>query len=261
MRRRLVRTGTALLAAGAISVIVLLVPEPKPPNPNPVKNAPPAKLISPVNEHVSPAARRGINATLDRFIPAALGHQSMATAWQLSGPELKGGSSLRQWQSGTSPFPYYPPGGETFHGWTTIDAGPKYVVFNLLVHERSGDKTASRVFSGEMVKRGSRWVVNRLYTIATMQKPTKGGQHEVGPADYAASSPTGEVPRATPGLGKEWLLVGGGVVLLVFLFPAAFLVGSAVRSRRRRRRYEQSHGRSLPPLPGSGSGPADGARN
>lgn len=261
MRRRLFWAGVPVVAAGAICAIALLVPNPAPPNPNPGKSAPPAKLVSPVNKHVSPKERRAINATLDRFIPAALARESMTTAWQLAGPELKGGSSLHLWQSGTSPFPYYPAAGTKFHGWTTIDAGPKYVVFNLLVHPRRGAKTSALVFSGEMIKSGSRWLVNRLYTIASLAKPTKSGQHEVGPADFAASAPQQEIPRSTAVLGKGWLLLGGGVVLLAILFPIAFLVASTLRNRRRRRAYEQSRSRSLPPLPGSAREPVAGPRN
>ncbi len=261
MRRRLGWTvGLPAVVGAVIAAIVLLIPNPQPPNPNPAKNARPAQIVKPVNEHVPAAERRAINATLDRFIPAALARESMATAWQLAGPELKGGSSLKEWESGTSPFPYYPTAGKTFHGWTTIDAGPKFVVFNLLVHPRAGEKTSAWVFSGEVIKRGSRWLVNRLYTVATMQKPTKTGQREVGPADYAAGSPQGEIPRSSATLSENWLLVGGGVVLLVFVFPAVFLIVSTVRNRRRRRLYERSRNRSLPPLPRPPREPAGGGR-
>lgn len=259
MRRRLGwAVGLPVVIGAAVGAIVLFIPNPVPPNPNPAKNARPAQLVSPVNEHVSAAERRAINATLDRFIPAALARQSMATAWRLAGPELKGGSSLKEWQAGTSPFPYYPAAGTTFHGWTAIDAGPNYVVFNLLVHPRRGEKTSAWVFSGQMIKRGSRWLVNRLYTVATMGKPTKSGRREVGPADFAAGSAQTELPRSTARLDKKWLLVGGGVVLLVFVFPAAFLIGSMLRSRRQRRAYERSRNRSLPPLPKPPREPAGG---
>lgn len=248
-RRRLAWVASAFAFAGAIAGVVVLVPNPAQPNPNPPKNAPPAQLASRVSTHVSAANRRAINAMFDRFIPAALGHTSMRTAWRLSGPELKGGTSLRQWEAGTSPFPYYPPHGTKFHGWTTIDAGPKYVVFNLLIHPRHGDQTSAEVFAGEVIKRHSGWIVNRLYTIAVMSRPTKSGQHEVGPADFTAGPASQGVPPAKARLGSSWLLAGGGIVILVVLFPTAFLIFLTLRSRRARRAYERSRISSLPPLP------------
>jgi hypothetical protein len=253
LRRRLLRLGIALAAVGAVAAIVVLVRSPKGPNPAPAKNAPPAQLVT-QSTHVSPADRRAINATLDRFIPAALDRSSPQTAWRLAGPELKGGSTLQQWRRGTSPLPYYPARGKTFHSWTTIDAGPGYVDFSLLVHPKHGAPESSWVFAGAMVKRGGRWLVNGLYTTATMARPTKTGRHEVGPADFAAGAP-GQNGQSTPpptgkgALGKAWLLAAAGAVVLALLFPLAFGVASVIRSRQARRRYARSDPRPLPPLP------------
>ena len=270
-RRRLARLGIGLGAAGVVALVVLLIPDHKPANTAPAKNAPPAKLIK-QSTYVSPADRRAINATLDRFIPAALNRTSPKTAWDLSSSGLTEGSTLREWRHGTSPIPYYPARGKTFHGWTTIDAGPGYVDFNLLVHPKRGAKESSWVFSGEMVKRNGRWLVNGLYTIAVMARPDKNGRHEVGPADFAAgpAAQSGEggapPPTGRGGLGKMWLAVIGGVILLVVLFPVGFGAVSLVRSRRARRRYMGSAPQALPPLPQSfrgtsGGGGAGGPRH
>lgn len=231
---------------------MLLLPQPPQPSVAPAKNAPKAQLIAKNNTRVSRSERRAINSVLDRFVPAALTHRSMSTAWHLSGPELTGGTSLKQWLHGTSPIPYYPAGGKTFHGWTTIDAGPGYVTFNLLVHPQHGSKVKGAwVFSGEMIRRGQRWLVNRFYTIALLNPPTKSGRHEVGPADFAASAPSTDSspPTGHAVLGTAWLAGIGGVIGLVILFPLGLVVVSLVRNRRRRREYERSRERELPPLP------------
>jgi hypothetical protein len=248
-RRRLARIGAAAAAAGIVAAIALLVPDPKAPNPAPAKNAPPAQFVT-HSTRVTTAERRAIDRTLDEFIPAALDRSSPATAWRLAGPELKSGSSLRQWRQGTSPIPYYPARGTTFHDWTTLDAGPGYVVFDLLVHPRHGSQTSSWVFSGEVIKHGPHWLVNRLYTIAVMQRPTKSGQHEIGPADFAAGAARSTPEQATgAALGKKWLLVVVGLIDLVLLFPLGFGIASVVRSRRRRRQYQREREHELPPLP------------
>jgi hypothetical protein len=254
-RRRLVRLGIVLAVAVIVAAILALVHGGKTPNVAPPKNAPPAQSVK-QSKYVPPAERRAIDKTLDQFVPAGLSGRSPQTAWRLSGPDLRGGTTLLQWRHGTSPVPHYPARGKTFHNWTTIDAGPGYVDFNLLIHPLHGKKGSSEVFSGEMLKRHGRWVVNGLYTIAVFARPTKTGRHEVGPADFAAGQ-SGQSSSATPPqsdksvLGTSWLLVAGGVILLVLLFPLCFGVFSITRSRRARRRYARPDSRALPPLPRS----------
>lgn len=269
-RRRLFRFGIALAAAGTIAGITLALQSPKQPNSAPPKNAAPAQHVTRATR-VTPKERRAINSTLDRFLGASLDRSSPATAWRLAGPELKSGSTLREWRAGSSPVPYFPTRETTFSGWEAVDAGPDYVVFDhLLVHPKKGARSTSWIFSGEVVKSGSRWLVNRLYTIAVMQKPTKTGTHQVGPQDYAApsSSQAGGAQTSGGTLGKQWLLVGAGLVGLALLFPIGFAVSSGVRSRRRQKRYAEHHGRDrgLPPLPRSlqtpsPTGAADGRRH
>jgi hypothetical protein len=265
-RRRLFRYGIALVAAGAIAGIALALQSPKQPSSAPPKNAPPAQHVT-RSTRVTPTERRAINSTLDRFLGASLDRSSPATAWRLAGPELKSGSTLREWRAGSSPVPYFPTREKAFSGWEAVDAGPNYVVFDhLLVHPKHGSRSTSWIFSGEVVKSGSHWLVNRLYTIAVMQKPTKTGMHQVGPQDYAApSSGQGGGQTSSGALGKQWLLVGAGLVGLALLFPLGFAVSSGIRSRRRQKRYAQhrDRDRGLPPLPralqaSSPTGAADG---
>ena len=263
-RRRLVRLGIVLAVAGTVAAIMALVHGGKTPSESPAKNAPPAQLVK-QSKYVSPADRRAIDRTLDQFIAAALDQTAPATAWRLSGPDLKGGSTLREWRHGTSPIPYYPARGKTFHGWTIIDAEPNSVDFSLLVHPRRGSQTSSWVFSGQMIKRHGRWLVNGMYTAAIMARPDKKGRHEVGPADFAAGAgaPSGQGGAPTPSgsarLGKTWLIILVAGIALALLFPLGFAAVSGLRSRRTRRRYVQSQSRTLPPLPGAGPGSSEAA--
>ena len=191
-RRRLLRVGIALGTAGAIAGIALALQSPKQPDSAPPKNAPPAQVVHRATR-VTPAERRTINATLAKFLNASLNRSSPATAWRLAGPELRSGSTLREWRNGASPVPYFPTRETSFGGWEAVDAGPNYVVFDhLLVHPKHGPQSTAWIFSGEVVKSRSHWLVNRLYTIAVMKKPTKAGMHQVGPQDYAAPAASGQ---------------------------------------------------------------------
>jgi hypothetical protein len=255
VRRRLFRVGIALTAAGAIAGIAVGLHSPKQPNAAPAKNAPPAQHLA-KQTRVTAKERRQINATLDKFLNASLDRSSPATAWRLAGPEMKSGSTLREWRAGTSPVPYFPTRENSFGGWETVDAGPNYVTFDhLLVHPKHGSNTSASIFAGEVVKSGSHWLVNRLYTIAVMKRPTKTGTHQVGPQDYAAPSASSQGAPQTTGttLGKQWLLIVVGLVGLALLFPLGFGIASVVRSRRRQKEYLEHRNRSrdLPPLPSS----------
>jgi hypothetical protein len=255
-RRRLFRTTIVLAVAGTIAGIALAVHSPKQPNSAPPQNAPPAQLVTRATR-VTPKERRAINATLDKFLGASLDRSSPDTAWRLAGPEMKSGSTLREWRAGTSPIPYLPTREKTFGGWETVDAGPNFVTFDhLVVHPKGRSHTTASILSGEVVKSGSHWLVNRLYTIAVMKRPTKTGTHQVGPQDYAAQAASSQGASQTSGgsLGKQWLLAGAGLVGLVLLFPLGFGIASAVRSRRHQKQYAESRDRDrreLPPLPRS----------
>jgi hypothetical protein len=232
----------------AIVLIAVLIPNHQPPNAKPTGNEGPAQLAV-VNPHrkVSTADRRAIDATLDRFMPAGVARKSMATAWALAGPELKSASTLAAWQGGSSPIPYYPVLEKTFHTWRTIDVGPRYVIFNLLVHAQPSSQLGSYVFSGEMVKQHDRWLVNRIYTIAIMNPVTKK-THEVGPADFVAPPPSSQTPngKSTNGIGIVPVVA---ILALILLVPLTLGLVALVRARRWKRMVRAGARTELPPLP------------
>jgi hypothetical protein len=246
-RRRLAWTGSlAVLAAGGAAV-VLLIPSRSPPPPAPAGNEGPAQLASAQGTRVTAADRRAIDATLDRFLPAGMARRNPAAAWALAGPEMRSGSTLAEWENGTSPVPYFPVRETSFHDWQTIDAGPRYVIFNLLVHPKPHTKAFTSVFSGEVVKVGGRWLVNRLYTIAVMPPITRT-THEIGPADFAA--PPASPPQATKAvLGPLGILPVVMLLSLSVLLPVTLGGVALVRARRFRKASGGGMRRELPPLP------------
>ena len=147
------------------------------------------------------------------------------------------------------PIPYYPVLEQTFHTWRTIEVGPRYVIFNLLVHARPSSHLGSYVFSGQVIKQGDHWLVNRIYTIAIMNPVTKK-THEIGPADFVAPPPTSQTPntKGTIGIGIVPVISILGLILLI---PVSFGVVALVRARRWRRMVRASSSTDLPPLPSS----------
>jgi hypothetical protein len=226
--------------------IVLLLPEKNYPSGAPSIPEGPAQIVSSAPAHLTAADRRAINSVLDRFLPAAMERKNPALAWKLAGPEMKAGSTLAEWRRNDSPVPYYPAREQTFHDWQTIDVGQRYVIFNLLLHPGPGSKLATYNFSGEVVKIGDRWLVNRLYTIA-IDNPITKTTHEIGPADFLpqnAAPAGGKSP-----LGGLGILPAIAILSLILLLPLGFVVLSVVRGRRFRRETAKRGSSSLPPLP------------
>jgi hypothetical protein len=248
VRRRLKWQGAVVTLLVAVAAVVLLMPGRTPPSSAPTRNEGPARLASDTPQvRITKADRRAIDATLDRFLPAAMGRRDATLAWSLAGPELRAGSTLADWRAGSSPVPAYPLRAGTFHDWQTIDTGPRYVIFNLLVHPRPHETIAPTVFSGEVVKSRERWLVNRIYTIAIMNPITRK-THEVGPADFAAPGSKSQ-PAGKQVIGNLGILPIVGILALVLLIPLTLGLLALVRARRWRRRVKDTGRTDLPPLP------------
>ncbi|HVC87453.1 MAG TPA: hypothetical protein VNC40_08510 [Gaiellaceae bacterium] len=250
-RRRLITLGIAAGIACTVAAVAVLAPNRGSLSSGPVTGEGPANLaVNAPKGRITAADRRAINATLDRFIPAAMERHDPAAAWTLAGPELKAGSTLAEWRAGSSPVPSYLPRETTFHRWQTIDVGPRYVIFNLLLHPRPATKLPIYVFSGEMIRSGGgRWLVNRLYTIAVMNQ-TASTTHVVGPADFAPP-PASPTPPSKAALSHIWLVPVAGLFALILLVPLVLGAAALLRAWRWRRLVRARGGTELPPLPSS----------
>ena len=238
----------ALVAIGV--AVALAIPTHSDTQPPVAGTEGPADLaVATPNVKLTRADRRAIDRTLDTFLPQAMERRDPAAAWALAGPELRSGSTLADWRRGSLPVPEYQAREKTFHAWQTIDVGPRYVIFNLLVHPAKGWKAAPYVFSGEVVKQDGRWLVNRLYTIAIMNPVTKTN-HEWGPADFAAPpTASGNGDRPTSKIGTLGWLPILGILAAVVILPASLGAVALVRARRFRRAVRASRGTEMPALP------------
>jgi len=245
-RRRLLWGGSAAVGLVIVVLVVALVPESSPIAPGPIRDEGPAQLAVPATR-LTAADRRAINVALDRFVPAAVLRKSPSTAWALAGPELKSSSSLAAWRAGKSPVPYYPAKETTFHHWTAIDVSRNAVVFNLLMHARPGSNLGNYVFSGQVVRRGSHWLVNRLYTIAVLNPTTA---RVVGPNDFGAGPTSPAGPRGNKSKHGIWAVaLAVGILALAPLVLLAFGLTAFLRGRRFRRELAAGGRTELPPLP------------
>lgn len=253
VRRRLTWGAILAVFVAAGLAIAIFVPGKSPSNAEPVGNRAPAQLAVNTHQKLSSADRTAIDKLLDRFFPAAVERRDAATAWALAGPEMRSGSSLRAFQKGESPVPAYPANEPNYHHWRAVDVEKGSVVLNILVHPRNPQKRGTWVFSVGVVKEESRWLVNRIYTIAVMNPPVRPATvtHELGPADYASPPPTSRTSATKSPSSRSYLLPVAGILVAVLLIPLT-LGGIALVRARKWKRAVQAGGRTeLPPLPQS----------
>jgi hypothetical protein len=222
----------AAVPIAGIALLVALVPERSSIPDTITTNEGPAQLADTHVYHLTRADRTKIDALLDAFIPAAVERRSAKSAWALAGPELHAYSSVAQWRAGNSPVPQYPAKGTTFHYWTVVYVGKNEVLFNILLHPRPKVVIPSYEFSGQVIRHGTGWRVNRLYTIATFSHPSAKTTQVVGPNDFNAPasspSPATNKPRLSHWYAIPLFVLFGGVIL----FPLSLGAVALARSRR-----------------------------
>lgn len=249
VRRRLgwVAGLCALVVAGTL--VAVLLPEHAPPPPAPGPPHAPELAVAPAKPaRLTAADRRAIDHALDVFLPAAMERKDLALAWTLAGPELRSAQTKQEWLGGSTPVPYYLAKETTFHTWQAVDVEARSVIFNLVLHPGKGETAPSTEFSGMVVRHGTGWRVNRLYTIATFNvtKTTS----EVGPADFGALGGRSAEPSThnTGAIGNLGLLPIVVLLALVLLVPLG-LGAVALHRARRFRRATAAASRDLPTLP------------
>jgi len=194
---------------------------------------------------LSPADRKRIGTTVDRFLIAALDRSDPATAWRLAGPDLRGSAALADWTSGSMPVPVYRARGTHFPGWTQLSVTPGHVSFDLIVQPRAGSKEGAMALNVQVIRRGSSWAVNRLYPVATFT-PVGQRPRVVGPNDFGALG-GGEATDESGRLGAGWMAVPVGLFGLGLAVVAVVLGRNWWRYRRARRAISSAS--VMPTLP------------
>ena len=151
-------------------------PDPEPPAPSPkaTGNEGPRSSRSVAPLHVSTADRRAIDRTLDRV--RARGRGAEIARHRLGACRPGAQDPARRSPPGrpaTRRSPTTPcsrrrstPGGRSTSARVTSSS-------TCCVHAQPASHLGSYVFSGQVVKQGDQWLVNRIYTIAIMNPVTK----------------------------------------------------------------------------------------
>jgi len=194
---------------------------------------------------LKPAERRAIDATLDRFVAAAVQRHDLAASYDLVTPAMRTGISRRAWAHGTTNVMAYPARGTRFHGWTVDLAQPGYVMADLLLQPRRHAHQGPTIFTLELRRLHGRWLVASFIPSASFAGAERTGSMQAF-ADYGPLASRNPKPKH---VNRLFLIGPALVVLLIVALPVGIVMRGWRRNRRAEREFGKPLSRELPPLP------------
>ena len=241
LRRRLAWMLAPLVLAGGIAALVVVAG-----GSPPLYSASDQKLTpqrarpsGPKPRRLTPADRRRIDATLDRFVSGAVARRNAARAYTAVTRTLRSGISRRAWNRGATGVYPFPARGHRFHGWKLDGSTSAGAWLELLLQPRKGAKVGPILFDVQLRRRGHRWLVNSFIPAATFA-PVGGPAKVRSVRDYSPAMQSSEAP-SEPGGKSRLSSLYAAVPFAVFGALLAGLVTWFVLVKWRDRRIEREY--------------------
>jgi len=205
-----------------------------------------ANYVQPKRSPFTKAEQAAVHPVLADFIRHAVARHDPEKAWNVSGPDLRQGTSEAEWARGQVPVVPYPAANKGLGQWSYV----KYSYTNLVglevfVFPKPGSGYSAMTADAE-VRKGSdgRWQVNywmpeRFHgpaSVSAKSKPTNKVKHAAaskksGSQRSAAASSSAPNPNQSL-LGGAWLALPIALLSLIILAPLALLLVGIIRNRR-----------------------------
>lgn len=232
LRRRLLRGGAGLAAAGLIALAVTLWPRAEEPPAAPAVDAGPVLEVSaePQEVPLSDATRAAVLDVAQRFLTSAVVRERVGASWELTHPDLRRGLTRREWSAGDIPVVPYPV--DTAR-WRLGYSQAGVVGLEVYVVPKAGSTVEPMVFDMEVRAVGRGWLVSNW-----APRVSPGGPRPPEPSpERAAAERAAQELADDNALGAAWLLFPIAAFLCVLALPLVL----GVRDRRRARRGERLH--------------------
>lgn len=231
-RRRAVRLAVAVAAVGAVAALSLAVRHHGHGSAQ-VVSAPVEAPVEQKQVRVTAAERAAVDATLDRFVPAAMGRRDPGLAYDLSTPALRQGMTRSQWQHGQIPVFPHAPRGTAFHGWRLNYDFRGDIDLDLLLQPRAGSGGQPISYRIELKRIGGRWLVDSAIPVAVF------GPHRItATPDFGPEAAVGGSGKSR--LSPAWFLLPAAIVGLFLAIPVAIMTRDWRRGRRAMREYRRA---------------------
>jgi hypothetical protein len=189
---------------------------------------------------LAPADRAAIRDVLTRYIPAVLERRDPRLGYELSGPQVRGSTTLKEWLRGDLPVYPFPARGDRVEGWQLTYAEPGDVGLDLLIQPRKGAKVPAIAFKIQMTKIRGAWKVNAFYPEATFDTAKA---KVFSPQDATANGVAAQVPQ--PKISGDWLALPAVLIAAVLVLgPLTWFVVARRRERSAYRAYLERTGAS-----------------
>ncbi|MGH2931364.1 MAG: hypothetical protein ACRDKK_00760 [Gaiellaceae bacterium] len=227
-RRRLARVGVVLAAALAVLVSTLVLRGPADNDSEGVAGSQADIWVPPPDIRMTRKLRREINATLDRFVPAAVLREAPMEAYALATPSLRTSATRAQWRKGEIPvYPFHVKEGSDLHGWRLNFAVKNNVNVDLMLQASKEEKEVSGIaYTVDLKRIRGRWLVESFFPTAEFRRaPAANGSRIVAQPDLAPTQNREAVTQTSDDLISRLfalaplfvMLAGMGVVIGVFL--------------------------------------------
>lgn len=194
----------------------------------------PAQVVSvPELAHLSRAETAQLLGMSTLFVRTAVAHRRLRGAYDLVGPELRGGMSRAEWATGDNPVVPFPAVG--IASWSVAYSYRDDVALDLALVARPGSDTIGKTFRIELTRKPSRgWRV-----VSWVPYGLSGAGNVRSIARREAAAPA---KPSTTTLGTWWLAFPASLLSLVFVLPAAIWLRSWRTGRKADRAYRAASG-------------------
>lgn len=157
VRRLIWGVSIAILIAGVVTALLVFARNTAKPNPQRFSNAP-VKDVSknPKSVKLDPAARR----VAGEFILTAVARKNLRKAYELAGPQIREGMSLKEWLTGNIPVVPYPADAIDFAPMKVDFSYPRQAQIEVALLPKQGYKVRPTLFVMGLIKVKDHWLVN-----------------------------------------------------------------------------------------------------
>jgi hypothetical protein len=198
-----------------------------------VVDAPAQRIAQPLPEALTRGEAATILATANRFLRTAVAHKHLRSAYDLVGPELRGGMSRAEWSTGANPVVPFPVA--AVHESTLAYAYRNDVALDVGLIAKPGYDTVAKSFRIELRRASAAgpWKV-----VSWMPLGVSGPGNVTSKRQRLASEPP---PPKTTTLASWWLAFPVTLLTFVLLIP----LGIGVRQWRAGRKAERDYREAL----------------
>jgi hypothetical protein len=167
-RRRLAYAASALGLVAVVAIVSVAIGNSSGPKEPTVRSGAPQRYRGATPAHATAAEKRAAARALTAFAASAIPRRDLETSWRLATPHLRTGTTHAEWLAGNLPVVPYPARDFGRIGLTFTGAYQGGLIdYDVLVLPRT-KRGKQQVYSCELDRAGSRWLVDYCYPRATL---------------------------------------------------------------------------------------------